>query len=126
MSELTSSGGSLGWPGRVAVAIVRGDPPVVFLAESDSVLGRMVALRIVARTAPEDLQSSGLLTEIRSALLEERWGDAVALWMQATGEIVDAYPDEEIWTDADLTDERAGMEIRVARVFEGAQLPPDS
>jgi hypothetical protein len=126
VSELTSSGGSLGWPGRIAVAIVRGDPPVVFLARSDSVLGRMVALRVVARTSPDDLQSSGLLAEIRSALLEERWGDAVALWMQATGEIVDAYPDEEIWTDDDLSDERAVMEIRVARIFEGTRPPPDT
>jgi hypothetical protein len=107
-----------GWPGRVAVALTRDDPPRVFIAESASVLSRVVALLLVARTAPRDLVEPRLLADIRRALLEERWGDAVFLWMDATGEVVDAYPDEEVWTTQQLDEERASMEVRIAPLFE--------
>lgn len=85
---------SAGWPGRVAVGVTRSDPPEVFLADSDGTLGRLLALRVVAKTDPSLLRGSGLLDAIRSALLEEQWGDALSMWMSATGEVVDAYPDE--------------------------------
>jgi hypothetical protein len=107
-----------GWPGRVAVAVTRDDPPQVFIAESDSVLSRLVALRLVARTRPNDLAERADLVEIRRALLDERWSDAVFRWMEATGEIVDAYPDEDVWTAAQLDAERASLETRLAPIFE--------
>lgn len=106
-----------GWPGRAAVAVTRGDPPQVFLAESDAVLARLVALRLVARTASSSFAVDSDLREIRDALLSDRWGDAVALWMAAPGEFVDAYPDEEIWAAEMLDDERASLEIRLAPIF---------
>ena len=58
----------------MAVAIVRSDPPQVFLASDEDVLSRLVALRVVARSDPADL-SAGSVERIREALLEERWGD---------------------------------------------------
>jgi hypothetical protein len=58
-----------------------------------------------------------MLGDIRRALLEGRWSDAVFLWMDATGNVIDAYPDEEVWTTQQLDEERASMEIRMAPLF---------
>lgn len=102
----------------MAVAVVRGDPTQVFLAESDAVLGRLLALRLVAAAPTPELEPSGLLGEIRQALLDERWADAVELWMRATGEVVDVYPDERVVADEVLGPERAATEIRLAPVFD--------
>lgn len=118
MAEGTSSGSTLGWPGRVAVGVLRGDPPQIFLAGSDAVLGRLLALRLVAQTAPAELGDA--LEELREALADERWADAVATWMVATGEVVDAYPDEEVATEESLTAARASWDIRRAPIFRDA------
>src|ERR1700737_5004519 len=115
-APLGASGGTLGWPGRVAVGVLHGDTPEVFLAESDAVLGRLLALKLVGRSRPEDIPTD-VLDEIRSALLEQRWADAVTTWMLATGEVLDGYPDEEIVTDEMLDDDRASMEIRLSAIF---------
>ena len=104
------------WPGRVAVAVTRDETPEVLLADDEHVLSRLVALRLVARTPSASLGQH--LEKIRSALLEERWGDAVALWIEATGTVVDAYPDEEVWTDEQLDQDHASFEIRMAPIFE--------
>ncbi len=96
---------------------MRSDPPQVFLATDEHVLSRLVALRVVARTEPEHL-SIGSLERIRNALLEERWADAVVEWIQASGEAVDAYPDEEVWSESRLDAEVASLEIRLARIFD--------
>lgn len=118
MTPDTSPGSTISWPGRVATAVLRGDPPQVFLAKSDAVLGRLVALRLVARSSPREVAQSGLLENIRRALLEERWGDAVDLWMRATGQELDAYPDEEIATEERLDEDYAAVEIRLSPIFE--------
>jgi hypothetical protein len=123
MAPGEASGSTIGWPGRVAVAVVRSDPPVVFLAESDAVIGRLLALRLVARARPSELAGSGRLGAIRNALLEERWGDAVAMWMDATAEVVDVYPDEEVVTEERLDHDTASMEIRLAPIFEDDEPP---
>jgi hypothetical protein len=87
------------------------------LASDEDVLSRLVALRVVARSDPSDLPY-GAVERIREALLEERWGDAVAEWIGATGEPVDGYPDEDVWSEAQLDAETASLEIRLARIFE--------
>ena len=101
--------------GRAAVAIVRSDPPQVFLAEDDEVLGRVLAIKLVAQTPPEQLGS--FAAEIRDALLDERWADAVLAWMTATGDVVDAYPDDTVWTEHQLDADAAALEIRLAPIF---------
>lgn len=106
-----------GWPGRVAVAIIRNDPPTVTVAESEEVLGRLLALHVVAQTDPTELEAAGRLQEIRAALLEERWADALAAWIDSTDLPVDAYPDEMLWTDARVDAEAASFEIRLAPIF---------
>jgi hypothetical protein len=42
---------------------------------------------------------------------------AVAQWMDATGTVVDACPDEEVWTEERLDQDRASFEIRVSPIF---------
>ena len=106
------------WPGRVAVGVRRGDVPDVFLAESEAVLGRVLALRLVARTPAGAISDAMMLERMRSALLEERWGDAVAAWMEYTGEIVDGYPDEPVLTNARLDADTASVEIRLSPIFD--------
>lgn len=120
MATGEASGSTLGWPGRVSVAVLRSDPPLVFLAENDAVIGRLLALRLVARSQERELESSGLLADIRNALLEERWGDAVAMWMRATSQVVDVYPDDEIVTEERLDHDYASVEIRLSPIFDDA------
>jgi len=57
-----------------------------------------------------------VLADIREALSERRWSDAVFRWADATGTPVDAYPDEEITPPLD--DEAADLEIRLAPILE--------
>jgi hypothetical protein len=109
-------GGTIGWPGRAYVAVVRGEPTTVFLAESADVLGRVLGLKLVAATPP-DLLTDGARGEIREALLEERWADALTLWMSAMDEIVDVYPDEEVWEERQFEPDRVSMDIRLSPIF---------
>jgi hypothetical protein len=104
------------WPGRIAVGIVRCDPPEVVLAENEYVLARALALEVVATTDPTTIDG-GFLERIRAALLEEDWATAVGEWISATGYAVDGYPDEPVWTERDLDEDTAPMEIRMARIF---------
>jgi hypothetical protein len=38
--------------------------------------------------------------------------------MEATGTVVDAYPDEYVWTEERPDQDRASFEIRMAPIFE--------
>ena len=81
---------------RVTYALIHhGDPGQVLIAEDTESIGQAIARHVIARTPPGQLGSS--VGEIRSALLERRWADAVVTWMDATGQVVDCYPDEPIW-----------------------------
>ena len=91
-----------GWPGRVAVGIVRGEPPIVFLAESEPILARLLATEFVGRQGEAILHDAGVLDAIKTALLEQRWADCISLWMQGTGEVFDGYPDEAVVTAEEL------------------------
>jgi hypothetical protein len=103
---------------RIAVAIVKSDTPRVLLADSAETLARVLALQVVAHTPPTEIASVDHLEDIRDALLAEEWGRAVELWLLATDEELDAYPDEEVLTAKSLDDERAAMEIRLAPIFD--------
>lgn len=106
-----------------ALAIVKGDPPRVLLAENASVISRLVALQIVAAADPAHFQP-GALAAVRAALLEERWADAVLIWMETTGVFIDVYEEYvPVWTESELDEECAAMEIRVSRIFEDVDQP---
>lgn len=97
---------------------MRSDPPEIFLAEDEFVLSRVLALKVVAASPPTTFPTEAL-ARVRAALLEERWADAVAEWIEAVGEAVDGYPDEVLWTDRLLDEDVASMEVRVAPIFGG-------
>ena len=106
---------------RVAVGVVRGDLPQVFLAENVEVLGRLLGLDVVARTPADKVGSAAPV--IRQALLDERWGDAVLEWMEATGNVVDGYDDEHVWTEDRLEREFAEFELRLSPLFQDPPTP---
>ena len=55
---------------------------------------------------------------MREALLDERWGDALAAWIDETGVPVDVYAHAPaLWTESELTKEKALLEIKVAPIF---------
>jgi hypothetical protein len=89
----------------------------VYIAEDEYVLARLVALSVVAPTRPESLPSAAALQELRACLLEERWADAIFAWVEVSGVVIDAYPDEEVWTASRLGAERAALEIRMSPLF---------
>lgn len=102
-----------------AVAIVKGDPPQVLLADSAAVMSRLVALHVVAASNPEDFGRE-VLDALRTALVERRWADAVVIWMESTGTFIDIYEEYvPIWSEADLGEDLATLEVRLARLFEG-------
>ncbi|MGH2729952.1 MAG: hypothetical protein ACRDJI_05015 [Actinomycetota bacterium] len=100
-----------------AFAVVRGEEPRVFLAESAEVMDRVLALHLVAQL-PAASVSPANLAEMRAALLEERWADAVVAWINETGTAVDVYDEAlPVWTGAELDAEQASMEIRMSPLF---------
>ena len=101
-----------------AYAIVKSDPPRLFLADNADVISRLIALKVVA-SADAAVFGAFRSTTVRAALLEERWADAVVMWMDATGTDIDVYEEfVPVWTEADLDAEVASMEIRMSRIFE--------
>lgn len=94
----------------------------MFVASDEYVLTRVLALKVVARTYPSSL-GAGDLAALRQALLEERWADAVATWVTATGTRIDAYPDEELWTAEAVDEEGVSLEIRFSPIFEDPAVP---
>lgn len=107
-----------------AYAVVRGEEPRVFLAESAAVISRVLGVELVAATAPERIGDPALLREIRDALLDERWADALVAWMKATGEVVDVYEGYvPVWTEDELDAARASFEVRMSRLFGGVAHP---
>jgi hypothetical protein len=104
--------------GAGAYAVVRGEEPQVFLAESADVMNRVLALHLVAQLPAASVSSPARLGEMRAALLEERWADAVVAWIDETGTAVDVYDEVlPVWTERDLDAEQASMEIRMAPLF---------
>lgn len=101
-----------------AYAIVKGDPPRILLAENGEVISRLVALQIVAAEDPGAFAPQ-TLAKLRAALLDERWADAVLIWMETTGTFIDVYEEYvPVWTDDELDGQHASMEIRVSRIFD--------
>lgn len=103
-----------------AYAIVRGEEPRVVLAEDAQVLSRALALTLVAQLPADRVSSGARLDDMKRALLEERWADALVSWMEETETSVDVY-DETLptWTAAELDEEQASLEIRMAPLFAG-------
>lgn len=80
----------------LSYAVVRSDPPEVYLADDIDTLQWVLALKVVARTRPADLPP-GTAEILRRALLAEEWGQAVFEWINATDIPVDVYPSIEVY-----------------------------
>ena len=100
----------------VAYAVVRSDPPDVFVADDVDVLSRLLALELVARTDPRRVDPV-VASTLRTALLEERWDDALADWIELTSTEVDVYPCLQVCTVTDLPSELIGAQLQFAPLF---------
>jgi phosphoenolpyruvate carboxylase len=101
-----------------AYAVVRDEDPRVFLAENATVLSRVLALQVVAQLPATSVRSPARLEEMRAALLQERWGDALIAWIEETDTPVDVYDEALIvWNSEALDAEQASMEIRMSPLF---------
>jgi hypothetical protein len=100
----------------LAYAIVRNDPPTVFVAEDLDVLHWVLAIKLVAQTRAAEV-SPVQAGSLRLALVEDRWGDAVAEWIDITGIAVDVYDDLPLWTTAEVSADTAGPELEFTPLF---------
>ena len=94
------TGGSLTVGTVVACAVVRDDPPRLFVAEDLDTLNWVLACQLVAKTPGRDLPP-GERAALRQALREERWGDAVFAFIARTGTAVDVYESTELHAAAE-------------------------
>lgn len=83
------------------MAVLHGDPPEVFVAADVETLHRLLALNVVAQTPAESLPGA-VVDELRSALLEQRWGAAVEAWMRTNDEILDVYESWDLVVGGDV------------------------
>ena len=81
---------------QLAYAVVRFDPPKVFVADDVDTLQWVLALNVVART-PASVLDGATADSLRRALLAEQWSRAVFDWINATGTPVDVYPEIEVY-----------------------------
>jgi hypothetical protein len=99
----------------VAYAVVRDNPPTVVVAEDLDVLQRALAVRLVARTEPGRIGRPER-EHLRTALIEERWSDAVVAWIKHTGIAVDVHT-ERVLTSEDLPAELLGVQLQFSPLF---------
>ncbi len=100
----------------VAYAVVRDDPPTVYVADTIEVLQRVLALEVVARTPPGGLAAADR-ARLRDALLDERWADAVVDWIATTGVAIDVYTHLHVYVERDLPAELIGAQLQFAPLF---------
>jgi hypothetical protein len=98
----------------VACAVVRDDPPRVFVAEDLDTLNWVLACQLVATTPGRDLPA-GERDLLRTALTEQRWGDAVFAHIARTGIAVDVYESTDLFGPADV--EVGPMELQLTPLF---------
>jgi len=100
----------------VAYAVVRNDPPEVFVADDIEILNRVLALELVGRTPTSELKPDDR-DDLRTALLEERWADAVVQWMRLRGVAVDVYTHLHIYSAEDIPADLVGAQLQFAPIF---------
>ena len=61
--------------------------------------------------------------QIRRALLDERWGDAVLAWIDLMGIEVDVYTHLHVYTGNDLPEELIGAQLQFSPLFRDISQP---
>jgi len=102
-------------PRAVACAIVHDDPPTVLIADDIETLNWVIALELIARTRGSELPRP-LLADLRRAVREEQWGEAVELWLQVNPDGIDVYPSHEFYTTNDVA--LGPLELQFTPLFE--------
>ncbi len=100
----------------VAYAVVREEPPIVYAADSIDILQRLLALEVVARSVPDDLDAKAR-DRMRKALLDERWADAVVEWIDTTGIAIDVYTHLHVYSDDDLPSDLIGAQLQFSQLY---------
>jgi hypothetical protein len=101
----------------LAYAVLHDDPPEVYAAEDVEVLQWVIALEVVART-PASTLPADTVEALREALLDERWGEAVELWIRTSGTVIDVYPDGlRVWTGEVLQADIANVRLQFTPLF---------
>lgn len=100
----------------VAYAVVREEPPIVYAADSIDILQRLLALEVVARSVPTDLDVKAR-DRMRKSLLDERWADAVVEWIDTTGIAIDVYTHLHVYSDDDLPSDLIGAQLQFAPLY---------
>lgn len=100
----------------VAYAVVRDEPPTVYAADTIDVLQRLLALEVVARSVPTDLEAKAR-ARMAKALLDERWADAVVEWIDTTGTAIDVYTQLHVYSEDDLPSDLIGAQLQFAPLF---------
>lgn len=100
----------------VSCAVVHGTPPQVFLADDLDTLNWVLALQLVTQSRAEDFDAL-VRRELREALLDERWGDAVATWITATGQAVDVFASFDLYEHDRLPPDLAAIELQFTPLF---------
>ncbi|HEX3795693.1 MAG TPA: hypothetical protein VHV57_14470 [Acidimicrobiales bacterium] len=98
----------------VACAVVRDDPPRVFVAQDLATLNWVLACQLVAKTPGRELPP-GERDALQLALTEERWGDAVFAYIDRTGIAVDVYEGTDLYIPADV--EVGPLELQLTPLF---------
>lgn len=98
----------------VSCAVVRDDPPRVFVAQDLATLNWVLACQLVAKTPGRDLPV-GDRDALRVALTERRWGDAVFAFIDLTGIAVDVYESTDLFSSVDV--EVGPMELQLTPLF---------
>lgn len=103
-------------PRSVAIAVIKGDFPEVYVADGIATLNWVIALKVIARLSKADL-GEGIRDQLQQALLDERWGDAVELWIdKVDGDGIDVYESYELFTGNDVAS--AAHEMQFLPLFE--------
>lgn len=102
-------------PRSVACAVVREDPPEVFVADDIETLNWVLALKLIARMPGPEVPDA-VLEPLRAALLSEQWGEAVSLWMHVRPGEVDVYPSYDFHTADDVA--LAAQELQFSPLFQ--------
>ncbi len=100
----------------MACAVVRDDPPRVFVAEDLDTLNWVLACQLVAKTPGHELPA-GERDALRLALQEQRWGDAVFAFIARTGIAVDVYESTELHCAVDAA--VGPLELQLTPLFTG-------
>lgn len=87
----------------------------MLIAKDQESLNEAIALDLIASTTPKRLGTH--LATIREALIDGRWADALVAWMDATGNVVDVYPDEPV-RELIHDDQTLEFELQLKPIFD--------